>query len=156
IPSSQREDYAWFLNVFVHNLNIIRHFVGSKPRVRAVDLDRRNGRVVLFDCGHYPGILEMAEQAGTEWNEGLEIVLEKGRLMLTFPSPLVDNKPAAVTAIRGNDVMHVPIEPSWSCRRQAEAFVADIATSREPLASGADSLADLELAEDIWRLHLSR
>jgi predicted dehydrogenase len=156
IPPAQRDDYAWFLNVFVHDLNVLRYFVGKTPRVRAVDFDRDNGRVVLFDCGDYPAILEMAEQTGTEWNEGLEVVFEKGRLALAFPSPLIENKPAVVTVVRGGETVSIPTEPSWSFHRQAEAFVADIVGRREPLASGADSLADLELAESIWRLHLGR
>jgi hypothetical protein len=32
--------------------------------------------------------------------------------------------------------------------------VADVAGGREPIASGADSLGDLELVEDIWRRYL--
>jgi predicted dehydrogenase len=154
IPRDMRDDYAQFLNVFVHDLNLIRLFAGGTPMVRAVDLDRRNGRVVLFDCGQFPAVLEMSEQTSTAWNEGLEIVLERGRLSLAFPSPLLKNQPAAVTLLRGGEIVKVPTGWSWSFRRQAEAFVADIAKGREPLASGADSVADLELAESIWRCHL--
>src|SRR5262249_36222843 len=72
IPPEERGDYAQFLNVFVHDLNLIRLFAGGTPAVRAVDLDRKNGRTVLFDCGSFPAVLEMSEQTGTQWNEGLE------------------------------------------------------------------------------------
>jgi predicted dehydrogenase len=154
LPQSRHEDYAWFLNVFVHDLNLLRLFVGRTPAVRGVNFDHPNGRVVLFDCGDFPAILEMGEQTGTDWHEGLEIVFEKGRLSLAFPSPLLKNQPATVTLVRGGETSIIPSGWSWGFRRQAEAFVADITAQREPLASGADSLADLELAETIWRRYL--
>jgi predicted dehydrogenase len=154
IPPEDHADYAQFLNVFVHDLNLIRLFAGGTPAVRAVDFERRNGRTVLFDCGGFPAVLEMAEQTGTQWNEGLEVVFEKGRLLLAFPSPLLKNQSATVTLVRGGEISIIPTGWSWAFRRQAEAFVADIAAQGEPLASGADSLADLELAETIWRRYL--
>jgi predicted dehydrogenase len=153
MPSPHHADFAWFLNVFIHDLNILRYFIGHKPRVAAVDLSRRNGRVVIFDCGPYAAVLEMGEQSGTRWNEGVEIVFEKGRLSIAFASPLL-KEAAQVTLTRGTTPEVLAAEPSWSFRRQAEAFIADIRTGQEPLASGADSLADMELAEEIWRAHL--
>jgi len=154
VPKEFHEDYAWFLNVFVHDLNIIRYFSGPRLDVRSVDLSRRNGRVVTFDTGNYPVVLEMGEQSGTYWNEGLEIQFERGRLTLAFPSPLMKNKAADVTLVRDDKTTIIPTSPSWSFRRQAEAFVADIAGRRVPLASGADSVADLALVEAIWRMRL--
>ena len=154
LPKEFHENYAWFLNVFVHDLNILRYFAGRQLEVRSVDLSRPNGRVVILDSGEYPIVLEMGEQTGTDWNEGLEIQFERGRLTLVFPSPLLNNKAAEVTLVRGNKTTTVPTGTSWSFRRQAEAFVADIAGKRTPLASGADSVADLTLVEAIWRMHL--
>jgi len=154
IPKELHEDYAWFLNVFVHDVNILRYFAGQALEVRSVDLSRRNGRVAIFDSGSYPVILEMGEQTGTVWNEGLEIQFERGRLTIEFPSPLLESKAANVVLVSGNATTRIEAAPSWSFRRQAEAFVADIAGNRPPLASGADSIADLVLVESIWRMHL--
>jgi predicted dehydrogenase len=154
LPKQFHEDYAWFLNVFVHDLNILRYFAARQLKVRSVDLGRRNGRVVIFDSGDYPVVLEMGEQTGTDWNEGLEIQFERGRLTLVFPSPLLSNKAADITLVRSKETTIISTGPSWSFRRQAEAFVADIAGQRPSLASGADSVADLVLVEAIWRMHL--
>lgn len=154
LPKQYAEDYAWFLNVFVHDLNILRYFAGQQLNVRSVDLSRRNGRVALLDSGSYPVVLEMGEQAGTDWNEGLEIQFERGRLTIQFPSPLLENKSAAVTLVRGNKTTTIPTGSSWSFRRQAEAFVSDIAAKRQPIASGEDSIADLALVEQVWRVNL--
>lgn len=154
LPPQFAEDYAWFLNVFAHDLNILRYFTGQDLKVRSVDLDRRNGRVALFDAGAYPVVLEMGEQAGTEWTEGVDIQFEKGRLTIQFPSPLIEDKSAIVTLTRGKATVTIDTGASWSFRRQAEAFIGDIADKRRPIASGEDSVKDLDLVERIWRVYL--
>jgi predicted dehydrogenase len=156
LPPALAQDYAWFLNVFVHDLNILRYLTGIEPKVASVDLTRRNGRMVTFDCGEFPAVLEMAEIGSIEWREGVEILFEHGRLSVQFPSPLARDVPARVELTRGRESTTVPVPKSWAFRRQAEAFVADIAAKREPLAGGRDSIGDLRLAAAIWRRHLSK
>jgi predicted dehydrogenase len=157
LPPDMVADYAWFLNVFVHDLNLLRFFAGRTPEVTAVDLRRPNGRLVLFDFGDFPGILEMAEVNIHEWQEGVEILFENGRLRVALPPPLLRNVPARIELVRGGghkDIVR-PVAPwSWAFARQAEAFVTDIISEREPIASGRDSVEDMILAEQIWRRHL--
>lgn len=157
IPQSLAADYAWFLNVFIHDINLLRYFVGKTPHVTAVDLRRPNGRLVLFDFGDFPAVLEMAEVDFHEWQEGVEILFEKGRLRLQLPPPLLRNLPAKVELYSGGDRKETlcPNVPwDWAFRRQAEAFITDINTDLEPIASGRDSLEDLSVIEEIWRRHL--
>lgn len=159
VPPASVSDYAAFLNVFIHDINILRFLAGSEPRVRAVDFDRRNGRLVMLDFGAFPAVLEMAEIASSDWQEGVEVLFERGRLTLQFPSPMLRNVPARVELTRAGERQETisPRVPwSWAFRRQAEAFVADIAARRAPLASGLDSVGDLRLAEAIWSRHLGR
>ena len=156
LPPALVQDYAWFLNVFVHDLNILRYLTEIEPKVAAVDLARRNGRVVTFDCGEFPAVLETAEIGSIEWQEGVEILFERGRLSVQFPSPLARDVPARVELTRGRETTVIPVPKSWAFRRQAEAFVADIAAKREPLASGRDGIGDLRLAEAIWSRHIGR
>ena len=110
--------------------------------------------MAAFDGGGFPVVMEFGEQQGTAWTEGVEIVFERGRLTLDFVSPLVRNQPARVTLTRGTEVTRFDLGWSWSFKRQAEAFVADIRQTRTPLASGSDSVEDLRLAERLWRLAL--
>jgi predicted dehydrogenase len=159
VPSASVQDYAWFLNVFLHDLNMLRFLAGSEPEVRAVDFAKKNGRLVMLDFKEFPAILEMAEIASHDWQEGVEILFEKGRLTLQFPSPMLRNTPARLELARAGATSETvqPRAPwSWAFRRQAEAFVADIAAGREPLASGRDGVGDLRLAEAIWSKHLGR
>ena len=159
LPKSEHEDYANFLNIYVHDLNLLRHFLGHTPEVTAVDFRRANGRLVMFDCGDHPAILEMAEVGNGDWREGMEILFEYGALEIRLPAPLLRNAAARVTLRRhGANVETVDTTPraSWAFRRQAEAFVADIKSGDAPPADGQDSVQDLVLAEAIWRRHLER
>jgi predicted dehydrogenase len=157
LPQPMAADYAWFLNVFVHDLNLLRFFANKTPDVTAVDLRRPNGRLVLLDFGDFPGVLEMAEVGFREWQEGVEILFENGRLRVELPPPLLRNMPARIELYRGgtrNDTVRPQVPASWAFRRQAEAFVADIGADREPIASGKDSVEDIILVEQIWRRHI--
>lgn len=157
IPPPLAADYAWFLNVFVHDLNLLRFFAGATPQVSAVDLRRPNGRLVLFDFGEFSGVLEMAEVGFREWREGIEILFEKGSLRIELPPPLLRNVPARIElsyAGERKDTVRPQVPWSWAFRRQAEAFLSDIEADREPLASGRDSLEDMTLVEQIWRRNL--
>ena len=159
MPETALADYAWFLNVFLHDLNIMRFLANGEPEVRTVDFSRRNGRLITFAFPEFPAVLEMAEIPFADWQEGVEILFERGKLRLQFPSPMLRNIPARLELERAGErpQMEVARMPwSWAFRRQAEAFVADIAAARDPLASGADSVADLRLAEAIWSRHLGR
>ena len=159
IPPSSVTDYAWFLNVFAHDINLLRFFGGRTPRVTAVDLKRTNGRLVMFDFDDFPAVLEMAEVGFHELQEGIEIVFEKGSVTVRLPPPLLRNTPARVEVCYAGDRKHMarPAIPwSWAFRRQAEAFLNDIMGSREPIASGKDSLEDMSLIERIWKIHLGQ
>jgi len=159
VPQALTGDYAWFLNVFIHDINLLRFFGGHTPAVTAVDLRRPNGRLVMFDFGDFPAILEMAEVGFHEWREGIEILLEKGSVLVGLPPPLQRNTPARIEVYYGGErkqAVRPDVPWSWSFRRQAEAFITDIAADREPIASGRDSAEDMKLIEQIWRMHLDR
>jgi predicted dehydrogenase len=154
VPNSLHEAYAGFLNVNIHVLNLLRYMLNSTPTVSSSDLMRSQGRIVTFDFGEIPCVFEMAEGASADWREGIEILFEKGRLHLAMPPPLLEMACASVELDRaepGSQTIRYISPRSTAFRRQAEAFVDDILQQREPIASGADSIEDLALAESIWR-----
>jgi predicted dehydrogenase len=155
LPGALHDDYAWFLNVFCHSLNLLRFFFDATPELRWVDFAARNGRVAVFRIKEAPVVLEMAEIEDPGWREGVEIRFERGCLAIDLPAPL-SGLPARVRLERA-DVPHrddPEIVPSWAFRRQAEAFVRDVREGRTPLASGADAIEDLRLAEAMWQRHV--
>jgi predicted dehydrogenase len=155
LPAARHADYAWFLNVYSHDVNLLRYLLGRPLQVKAADVARRAGGAVIFDAGDYPVTLDYAEVKFDSCTEGVEILFERGRLALRFPSPMLRNVPAEVTVEKaGEGTTSRAVPWSWCFRRQADDFIADILFGRAPLAGGADALEDLRLVEQIWRRQL--
>lgn len=156
LAAEHHSDFAQFLNVYVHDINILRYMFDRTPEVRQVDFGDHAKRLANLDFGDFEAVFEAGSMASDGWHERLEIVFEKGTLSVSFPSPM-DQGAIARTEIQNNGDAPRTVGPkgetSWAFQRQAEAFVRDVLEDREPLASAADALDDMKLAEGMWRLH---
>ena len=156
IPSELKKEYDRFINVFIHNVNLIRFLSNVRPRITHVDYHNNSGTVAL-DFDKFPGVFEFAYlQTGQYWEEGVEIHFSNGRLVLRLPPAFLRNKPASVEIYKekpNNSIENVNLSPNWtwSFRRQAESFVKSVLSGEESIASGSDGLEDLRFIEDVWR-----
>ena len=159
LPAELIEDYAWFLNVDIHIINLMRHFAAATPTVRNVDFNHPNGRSVALDFGSFSGVLEFGETEGPGWHEGIELVFEKGGISIELPPPLAPGRIATVSVRGPESLAPQPVPPSdadWAFRRQAVAFIDNIRCGRDSLTAGADACNDLMVAEQIWRQYASQ
>jgi predicted dehydrogenase len=157
LPPELHADYAEFLNVYSHTINLSRFLLGARPRVRSANLSNPKGRLIDLDFGDFSAALEFGDLSPCDWREGIEVFFERGSLRVGLPQPFLRGVPATVELYRnGRDPHTVTFSatPSWAFRRQAEAFVRSAAEGRTPLAGGADSIVDHELTEAIYELHL--
>jgi len=155
IPSDLATDYAWFLNVFVHDLNLVRWVFGATPRVRFADLSQKNGRFALLDFDDFTLCLDMAETDRPDWQEGIEITFDRASVILECPAPLDAKGLGRVTVIEGGRrvILDPPADALWCFHQQAKAFVQTVLGLTPPVANGRDCLDDLALAESIWQFH---
>ncbi|MDR3516851.1 MAG: Gfo/Idh/MocA family oxidoreductase [Azospirillaceae bacterium] len=146
--------YAWFMNVFCHDINLMRFLLGDNLAV--VGGHRPNERTVvgLFQCDDVAVTLETAKAAIGHWAEGAEFLFESGRVTLLLPSPMATGQVAqiAVDARGGAAPLVPPAVPGWQFKRQAGAFIAALTGGEPSLSPGSDCLNDLALIEDLWRL----
>jgi predicted dehydrogenase len=99
--------------------------------------------------------LQLANETAGLWREGLVVTFERGSLTIELPPPFADGTEARVVLDDGRQTRELACGESWAFRRQADAFAANIEQGTTPLASGEDSVADVALAEAIWRRHAS-
>jgi len=157
IPKELEINYESFLNVFVHDINLIRYLMACTPVVKYVDYHGPSGSV-LFDFGICPGVFEFAHlNTNKYWQEGVEIVFAKGRIEITLPPAFLRNQSADVRVYseKPNGTMEsIELQGgwSWAFQRQAQAFVDSLLSDNANLASGQDSLEDLLIIEKIWEL----
>ena len=152
MPSAMRPGYDVFLNVFSHIINLARYVLGASPRLMEGNIAINGIGKFNLDFGGVPCAFELANEPGGVWREGLTIRFERGAVTVELPPPFAEEE-ARVLADDNGRCSELPRERSWAFGRQAEAFVSDITGNRQPLASGADSVTDIALAEAIWRQH---
>ncbi|WP_050018381.1 Gfo/Idh/MocA family protein (plasmid) [Crocosphaera watsonii WH 8501] len=159
IPEAKKSDYAWFLNVYSHNINLLRYLLGQTPSVDYVRFHPQYGKVAVFTFGDYSAVLEAGQFAYRGWDEVSEIYFTNGRLRLESPPGMLKNVPTRVELYKGQGDIHEVYRPqchwTWAFRRQAEAFIEDIQQGREPIASGADAIEDIRLIEQMWQMFLT-
>jgi predicted dehydrogenase len=150
MPAVMRPGYDVFLNVFSHIINLARYVLGAYPALTEGNIATNGNGEFNLDFGGVPCAFELANETAGAWREGLTVQFERGAVTVELPPPFAEQE-ARVIVDHGGRRSELPCEKSWAFRRQAEAFVSDVAGNRHPRASGADSVSDIALAEAIWR-----
>lgn len=159
LPKTRVNQYAMFLNVFCHNINLLRHFIPKIEGLSHVDLRNEKGGIVVFDLGDSRATLECGQSANHGWDDTVEFFFDSGRIRIELPPALLKNVPASVSiynANTGQDTKLLPQSWSWAFTRQANAFIDDVLAKRTPIASAEDALSDMALIEEIWKKETHR
>lgn len=161
LPEALHEPYLAYLQQYTHNVNFLRWLLdaGDDARVMAVDLDEDGYTgIVTFDMNGVRAIVESGNISHHAWDEHTQVYFENGWVRVASPPLLQRGASASVEVYRAGDTQQVSrptaVPYSWSFRREAEHFVACIGTGRQFRSSGEDTLADVRLFEDTYRLHM--
>ncbi|MCA1375819.1 Gfo/Idh/MocA family oxidoreductase [Bradyrhizobium sp. IC4061] len=150
MPSTMRAGYDSFLNVFSHIINLTRYLLGSSPTLADSSVETSGAARITLDFDGIACTLDLVNGSEGAWREGLTIDFERGAVTLKLPPPFAEQEAEVIVEHDGQST-HLTGEKSWAFRRQADAFVSDIAEGRPPLASGADSVTDISLAEMVYK-----
>lgn len=153
-PEQWESEYHRYLNTFCHNLNLLRYFLESTPKIEYTELSKKKGQIVVMNYGDFRAVLETKNYNDDGWDEITEIFFENGCLQIKTPPQQLMNVAAKIILYKriGNDHVLIPNNGwTWSFKRQAAAFISDLSSNNENLSSGEDSLKDLLLAENIWK-----
>jgi predicted dehydrogenase len=153
MPAAMRPDYDTFLNVFSHIINLARHVLGASPELVESKVSASAAATVSLDFGGIPCTLDLANETTGTWREGLAITFERGSLTIELPPPFAADAEARVRLDDRLNTIELSAGLDWAFRRQADAFLRNIVEGTPPLASGADSVTDVALAETIWKQH---
>lgn len=155
VPPERQEAYDYLINVFAHNVNLIRYLLpGGHMNVvhglffgQALSLNLSSGKVVIS--------LRGTPVNYHDWNEETRFVFEKGHVRVRTPAPMNRQAVAQVTIYRAippvREERELFAEVDWGFRRQARGFVAALLGGAAPLATGEDCLEDVAILEDVMR-----
>ncbi len=164
LPEPVHRPYVWYLQQYAHNLNLLRWFLeaGDKVEVTAAELDQDGYTgVVVFEMNGVRAVLESGNSSHHGWDEHTQVHFADGWVKVTSPALLLRNVPASVEVYRAGKVQEVshplPDPPyTWSYRREAEHFVECLRTGQPFRSSGEDTLTDVRVFEDIYRVWLRK
>ena len=150
--------YDEFVNYYIHQVNLIRYFLGEEYRLRYADPSG-----VLLVGESTSGVcvtLEMAPYNTTmEWHEQVLVAFEKGYVNVNLPAPLARQQAGEVTVMRDNGngapVTERPHMPNRSAmRQQASNFIAAVQGEKAAPCAAREALEDLKIARDY--IHMVR
>jgi predicted dehydrogenase len=164
LPSEWVRPYLGYLQQYTHNINLLRWFLdaGDQVQVKVVDLDN-NGYtgVTILDMAGVRVTLETGSISHYRWDEHTQIYFQHGWVHTWAPPLLLKNTPAEVEIYRAGEAQEFsrPVPKprwTWSYRREAEHFVANVRSDVPFRSSGEDTLTDVRLFEEIYQVFLGQ
>ena len=151
------ELYLSFVNYYIHQINLLRYFLGEPYRVSYAD---RTGTVLAAESNSgIPSVIEMNPYSTTvAWNEEVFVAFEKGFVKISLTAPLAANRSGSVEIFKdpGNNKTPVTIRPDlpWihAMRQQAINFIKAIKGERKPPCEAHEAMEDLIVAREYIRI----
>jgi predicted dehydrogenase len=155
VPAQRQDAYDYLINIFAHNVNLIRYLLPGGQMSVAHGLF--HGQTMSLNLTAQDVVISLR---GTpvpyhDWNEETRFIFDKGHVNLRTPVPMNRQAVARVTMYRAIGSVHEErelfAEVDWGFRRQARGFVAAVLGREKPLAPAEDCLNDVEILEDVMR-----
>ena len=151
-PAESRAIYqAVLLDTLIHELNLLRLFLGTPSGVRHARVTSDSATIEL-EFGRVTATLTWVDLPGvTRYRQELVLYAPDRRLRLSFPSPFLRNAPTELV-IEGGVVggprswaTHEVVAYEEAFKLELIEFADAIADRRAPRTTGEDGLADVEL-----------
>jgi len=159
LPERYRDAYISYLQVYCHNVNLLRWLLNCRDdwEVAAVDLDEDAFTgVAVIHMGGVRVCLETGGLAAHQWDEDTQAYFQRGWVKATSPSLLLRNACAEVEEYRaGEQPEYRRLFPkegwSWAFQREVAHFIHCVRTGEPFRSSGEDALQDVRVFEAIYR-----
>ena len=149
------KDYEKYLNLYSHNINMIRFFLGDQLTVKSANLnDKYISSVILNYKKSIPVLLTTGFFTKEGWDDYLQIFYEKGYLKINFPPQHIPGKPTNFVFHRvdaGKKNIIYRSNKTWCFDLQAKSFIKDLQLKKIKYNEGSDILKDMLLIENIWK-----
>lgn len=150
----QQATFNTYMNIFAHNVNLVRYLFPEKLTVRGALLREGllNQSTILESGGVLVNLYGVSVQSEW-WLEKTEIYFERGWVRVNTPAPMAEQDAAQVEVYNGQtratEILNG--DPYWAFRAQAEHFIACIKNDMTPCSNGEDCLEDMRLMEEVFR-----
>ena len=157
VPENRAKEYEHFVNVCSHDINLIRYIFPKMPIVKSVAYKKNAGKIALLDFESFPGVFEWGDTLQpTKWEEGIEIIYQKGTMRLDLSPAFLRNQPSKISVYedrgRSTGLLYQPtFDWDWAFKNQAKSFIENLVNKTQPIANGIDSFEDFNFIDQIWK-----
>jgi predicted dehydrogenase len=151
------QQYNAFVNYYIHQVNLLRFFLGEPYRVTYAD--PAGVLLVAVSESGVTGTIEMSPYTNTiDWQESAFVCFEHATIDVGLVAPLASNRPGSVEVMTdpGGGATPMVCRPHlpWihAMRQQAMNFVAAIRGEARPPCEAPEALQDLQVAREYLRL----
>ena len=153
VKNNEAKEFEKFLNFFIHNINIINYYFKNEYKV-SKKIVKKNGGTILFDHKSFFGQFDYSYLESNIWKEGIEFYFTNGFIKLFLPPAFLKNQPAKIIIYNGkkNQYLQPNFDWTWSFKNQSKSFVNSIIKNQINICDARNSIKDLKIIEEIWRL----
>ena len=138
-----------WIEVWIHDLNLMRHLLGDPDAVRYASLGPP--RLAVLDYGAHETVLEVGIMSyeNAPWDQAATIYGTKGRIELVHAPPLLFRQPSTVIlhTPAGSTRLDVPAREAFT--EEVRYFLHCVQQGIAPTPAAAEGLADIALCEQI-------
>lgn len=147
------EDYASFVNIHVHGINLLHAFFDQIDISAAASGPHRTYGIELSGSG-VPIQFSCANMSSGKWSEGLKFIFEKGTIIIHFPAPFSDGEYAHIYSdfTIPTPITNVPEMDNWAFRNQAWDFIHQRQLKSYTTSGAEQAVKDMVVIEKIWKL----
>jgi len=153
LPKRYAKSYSKYLNLYCHNINLLKYFTEKTPRVEFSNLTDKSMSTVFLNYGRYYAILETGFFTKKGWDETFEIYFEKGCIKIILPPQHKKNTASKVFVYNNNKnkIIQKYSFKSWSFKRQTDDFLRDVRNKKVNKNNLSSALEDMKIVEQIWK-----
>jgi predicted dehydrogenase len=154
LPSKLKNQYLSYLNLYCHNINLLRHFITNEPKIDYANISKLNSGIVILDFKGVKVSIETKDYKDDYWDENFIFYFEKGYLEIKTPPQQLVNYSAKVSLFKRNNspIKIIPKSKfTWSFKNQADAFINEITKKRCEKNQAKFCLNDMKIIEDIFK-----
>ena len=151
VSDEERHRMVWFVNYYIHQVNLMRHLLGEDYQLTYADKH-------FFSATSESGvncILELEPfNTSMDWQEHALVCFEKGWVRIDLTAPLATQLASTVSIFddKHNCICH-PILPNiCAMRNQAKNFLLAVTGERPAPCESAEAVKDLKIAEDYIKM----
>jgi predicted dehydrogenase len=158
LPKKFQKSYDKYLNLYCHNLSLLRYFTEEDPSVEYANLSDKKMSVVNLKYKKFDAILETGFFTKKGWDETFEIYFEHGSIKINLPPQHYKNMSAnfRIENRKLNKTKSFDVKKSWSFQNQVDNFLEDIMKKNIMINKNIDGVKDIKLIENIWKKFLKK